>query len=501
MAVIAGTVMTAAMTTAVFAGADTNTLVVAIQSEPSGLDPHMVTDKAAQYAIENMYNTLFSYTATYGEIEPSLVSSYEVSDDGLVYTMTLCDDVKFHSGSTMTSEDVKYSLERIRDTGVRASQMSKITSIETPDEKTVVITMESAYAPFLSYLANPLNAIVEKSVAEENNGDLTNVDAGSGPYTLTAWNVGTDLEMAAFADYFEDGKPGTDALELRPIEDETSRATALRNGEVDMILDATDTEIAVLGSADGVTLETVPGTFWEYLGMNCESEALSDPLVREAIACAVDRNAINMAVKMGNATVLTEANIPADHEYFGGDEIYTERDVEKAKELLAEAGVEEGSITLKFTVGADWQYQVDAATMIKQQLSEIGINCELSAMESGVYFDGLNSGDFDLTVCGWSGFVDADEFLYDLFTTEGAYNQQNYSNTEVDELLEKGRVTTDETERKEIYAEAQKIIAEEAPMAFLYMNSYTVASRDNVQGFTVQATGTSVFLKDVSFSE
>lgn len=476
-----------------------NGLIVAIQSDPTGLDPHTVTDRAAGIAIENLYNTLFTYTETYGEAVPSLAESYEVSDDGLTYTLKLAEGVKFHSGNVMTSEDVKYSLERIQTSGARASQMEKISSIETPDENTVVITLSSQYAPFLTYLANPLNAIVEKAVVEENNGDINNVDAGTGPFKLATWNTGSSVDMDAFEEYWEADKPKADTLQLKTITDATARATALRNGEIDMIIDATDQETAVLNGADGVVLETVPGTFWEYLGMNCESESLKDAKVRQAIAYAVDRNAINMSVKMGGATVLTEANIPATHDYYGQDEIYAARDIEKAKALLEEAGVEEGSVNLKLTVGSDWQYQVDAAQMIKQQLAEIGINCEISAMESGVYFDGLNSGDFDLTVCGWSGFVDADEYLYDLFTTEGAYNQQNYSNSEVDKLLEEGRVTVDEAARKEIYKEAQKLIAEDAPMAFLYMNSFTVAMRDNVKGYTVHPTAATIFMKDVYF--
>ena len=476
-----------------------NGLIVAIQSDPTGLDPHTVTDRAAGIAIENLYNTLFTYTETYGEAVPSLAESYEVSDDGFTYTLKLAEGVKFHSGNVMTSEDVKYSLERIQTSGARASQMEKISSIETPDENTVVITLSSQYAPFLTYLANPLNAIVEKAVVEENNGDINNVDAGTGPFMLAAWNTGSSVDMDAFEEYWEADKPKADTLQLKTITDATARATALRNGEIDMIIDATDQETAVMNGADGVVLETVPGTFWEYLGMKCESESLKDAKVRQAIAYAVDRNSINMSVKMGGATVLTEANIPATHDYYGQDEIYAARDIEKAKALLEEAGVEEGSVNLKLTVGSDWQYQVDAAQMIKQQLAEIGINCEISAMESGVYFDGLNSGDFDLTVCGWSGFVDADEYLYDLFTTEGAYNQQNYSNSEVDKLLEEGRVTVDEAARKEIYKEAQKLIAEDAPMAFLYMNSFTVAMRDNVKGYTVHPTAATIFMKDVYF--
>lgn len=473
-------------------------LIVAIQSDPSGLDPHTVTDRAAGIAIENMYNSLFTYTETYGEAVPSLAESYEVSGDGLTYTLYLHDNVKFHSGDVMTSEDVKYSLNRIVESGARSSQLEKISNIETPDENTVVITLESQYAPFLTYLANPLNAIVDKDVVEENGGNINNVDAGSGPFKLTTWNEGSSVDMEAFADYWEEGKPQVASLQLKTITDATARATALRNGEIDMIIDAVDQETAVLKNAQGVVLETIPGTFWEYVGMNCESESLKDARVRQAIAHAIDRNMINMAVKMGSASVLAEANIPSTHEYYGGDELYAARDVEKAKSLLAEAGIEEGSLKLKLTVGSDWQYQVDAAQMIKQQLEEAGIHCEISALESGVYFDGLNSGDFDLTVCGWSGFVDADEYLHDLFITDGAYNQQNYSNPKVDELLEKGRVTIDEEERKEIYKEVQKLIAEDAPMAFLYMNSFTVAMRDNIKGYTVHPTAATIFLKNVS---
>lgn len=474
-------------------------LIVAIQSDPSGLDPHMVTDRAAGIAVENLYNSLFTYTETYGEAAPSLAASYEVSEDGMEYTLHLQEGVKFHSGNPMTSEDVKYSLERIKESGARANQLEKVEAIETPDDNTVVITLSTQFAPFLTYLANPLNAIVEKAVVEENGNDLSNVDAGSGPFALVQWNSGSSVDMEAFGEYWEEGKPQVETLQLKSITDATARATALRNGEIDMIIDAVDQETAVLNSADGVVLESIPGTFWEYVGMNCESEYLKDAKVRQAIAYAVDREAINNAVKMGSATVLKEANIPETHDYYGGDEIYAARDVEKAKELLAEAGYGEGEITLKITAGSDWQYQVDAAQMVKQQLEEIGIQSEISALESGIYFDGLNSGDFDLTVCGWSGFVDADEYLYDLFTTEGAYNQQNYSNTQVDELLEQGRVTTDETERKEIYKEAQKLIAEDAPMAFLYMNSFTVAMRDNVKGYTVHPTAATIFMKDVYF--
>lgn len=473
-------------------------LIVALQSEPASLDPHVASDVASLEASQVMYNTLFSYTETYGEVVPSLVEDdYEVSEDGLTYTFHLKEGVKFHSGAEMTSEDVVYSIQRIRDKGVRAEGFAAVESMETPDAQTVVLHLSYAYAPLLTVLANPNNAIVEKAVAEANGGDLSNVDASSGAFKLNAWEVGTSVTFDAFADYFE-GAPAYQTLVLRTISDENAATTAIRNGEIDMIFDATDTEISVLEN-QGLEITSVPGTFWEYLGMNCESGVLQDKAVRQAIAYAIDREAINTVVKMGHATVLTDANIPATHEDYCGANTYAAQDLEKAKQLLSDAGYGEGDIKLVLKVGSDWQYQVDAAQIIKQQLAEVGIEVSIEAMESGVYFDDLNNGNFDLTVCGWSGFVDADEYLYNLFTTDGTYNQQNYSNPEVDEILNQARMETDPATRTELYKQAQVMIAEDAPMAFLYMNNFTIISGKHVKNITAHATATTIFLKDITF--
>ena len=481
-------------------GEDKTSMIVAKQSDPSSLDPHTVTDEAAIRCIENMYDTLFAYTDVYGEVAPSLVTQYEVSDDGLIYTFSLRPGVKFHSGRDLTAADVVYSLRRIMDTGVRATQFDKIASMEEKDAGTVVITLSEPFAPFLTYLAHPMNVIVDKDVVEANGNSLAQVDGGSGPFVLEKWEMGSSLTMKKFPGYWKEGTPVLETVVFRTIPDATARSTALRNGEIDMILDVTEQEIAVLKNAAGVKVESVPGTFWEYLGMNCQNTFLKDVRVRRAIANAIDRDAINLSVKMGNATVLHDANIPATHEGYVNANTYPARDVDKAKALLAEAGYQPGQISLTLKVGSDFKYQVDAAQMIKQQLADAGIQVEISALESGIFFDSLNAGDFDLTVVGWSGFVDLDEYLYNLFYTGGAYNQQLYSNPELDKLLDEGRVTTDPAKRTEIYKQAQKLVAEDAPMAFLYMNNFTVAMRDNVEGFVVHPTATTISLQNAHFA-
>ncbi len=477
-----------------------DTLIVAKQSDPSGLDPHMAADEAAIRAIENMYNSLLTYTTVYGEVAPSLAKSYEVSEDSLTYTLHLVEGVKFHSGREMTAEDVVYSLNRIKNEGVRASHFEYMENIVSEGDYTVVITLSQPFAPFATYLAHPNNVIVDKDVVEANGGSLSNADAGTGPFMLNKWEVGTALTLDKFTEYWEAGKPSINQVVFRTIEDSTARSAALRNGEIDMIVDVTEQEVAVLKDAEGVVVESVPGTFWEYLGMNCENEYLSDVAVRQALANAIDRDAINAAVKMGNATPLTVANIPETHDAYADLDVYPARDVEKAKTILADAGYAEGQIELEIIAGSDWQYQVDAAQMIKQQAAEAGITITISALETGLFFENLNSGNFDMAVVGWSGFVDADEYMYNLFHSQGAFNQQKYANLELDVLLEKGRTTLDEAERMSVYADIQKIVAEDAPMVFLYMNNYTVAMRDNISNYVVHPTATTTWLKDLTIN-
>ena len=394
-----------------------------------------------------------------------------------------------------SAHDMLYGPRR----ATKATVTRGIVAQNTQAERQPVFMVTNARADADIFRAdNPINAIGSRKITEENDGSLAQVDAGSGAFQLEDWDVGSSVTLKAYDGYWEEGLPVSDGVTFRTISDETSCATAIRNGEVDMILDATSTVTAVLQNASGLTITSIPGTFWEYLGMNCEHEYLDDPLVRRAIACAIDRDAINAAVKLGSATVLTNTCIPNTHEAGLTTDTYPARDVEKAAELLEQAGIQQGEITLDMKVGSDWQYQVDAGTMIKQQLADVGINVEITAEDSGIFFDDLNSGNFDLTICGWSGFVDADEYLYNLFTSDGSYNQQNYSNPQVDELLHQARITMDNDERIELYRQAEQIIADDAPMAFLYMNNYTVITRDNITGFTPLSTGNAIFLKETS---
>jgi len=155
------------------------TLTISDLGDAKTLDPHKATNAQSMRYIENMYNTLFRYKdGTYGEIEGELVKDYKISEDGKVYTFTLYDGVKFHNGDSLTSQDVKYSIERIKENEVRAAQFLAVESIDTPDPQTVIVNLSEPVAPFLTFLAYPMNVVVNKSVVERNGGSLDNADAG-----------------------------------------------------------------------------------------------------------------------------------------------------------------------------------------------------------------------------------------------------------------------------------------------------------------------------------
>ncbi len=471
------------------------TLTVAVQTDGRSLDPHRVTDAAAMRLIENGYGTLMRYTATYGEVEPYLAKLVHISEDERTYTFALREEVRFHGGRPMTAGDVGYSLDRIVAEGARAEQFRAITAWEAPDPHTLVVTLDEPLAPFLTYLAYPMNAIVDREVVEANNGSLERVMAGTGPFKLREWRRDRHLILDRHPAYHIEGLPRLDQVIFRPIPDETARTTALRNGEIDLMLDVPEKDRSILERTPHVRIADVPGTFWEYIGLNVARPPFDDVRVRQAVAWAVDREMINRIVKFGRAVTADGDFVPPNHWAYTGQRVYPEARLDKARERLAAAGYPDGFRTV-MRVGSAFPYQVAAAQIVKQQLLAVDIDVEIISQESGVFFEALGQGDFEMTLVGWLGFVDPDEWFYNIFHSAGPWNQQHYSHAEVDALLERGRRVTDRDERRAIYGEAQRRILEEAPVVLLYVNEQSSAMLRQVQDYQVHPTATTLSLRE-----
>ncbi|MEX0745062.1 MAG: ABC transporter substrate-binding protein [Phycisphaeraceae bacterium] len=471
------------------------TLTIAIQADGSTLDPHQAHDAGSRRLVENMYSTLMRMSPDYPEIEPDLLTDYEQLDDGRTYRLHLRDNAYFGvTGRNVTADDVAYSLNRLieLETGTVLVDLQAMNVI---DAYTLELQFEQPNAALLNYLALPTYAIVDREIVEANDGDLSRADAGSGPFRLVEWQRDHQLVLDADPNYYVEGLPRLERIVYRPVPEEPSRVIALANRELDIVLDVPTQQLARIIDEERIVIESTPGTFWEYVGLNTEHGPFADARVRQAIAHAIDRDAINRAARYGYATPLTGGHLPPDHWASLDEALYEQPDLERARALLAQTDYADG-FDAEMIVNTDNQPQLRAAEVVANMLRPLNINVTVRSIERATFFSRLNDRDFEMTVVGWVGLFDPDEWTYPIFHSEGQYNQQSYANGGVDELLERGRRTIDREERARIYRDVQRVLASEAPVIFLHLNDQITGYLSDVWDFDVHPTATTISLRE-----
>lgn len=466
-----------------------NRLRVAVQADAKTLDPHIASDAASMRYLENISCGLLRYDRSYGSWQLDLAKSLNPSADGLSYDITLR-DAYFHNGRPITSRDVMRSIERIRTKAVRASHFERMVAIDIIDSHRLRLRLDHPFPPFLLFLAHPMNAVVDVDAIDSPEKNSEPMQFGCGPFRPVAWQRQQSFQMTRFQQHFrfQTSQPYVESIRFVPIADSGTRTSALRSGAVDLVLDVPLKDIHALQSTKGIVLKRSVGSFWEYLGLQNQRPYLSDSRVRRALAWAIDRQQLNKIVKFGMAEPLLAGPISASHWAGLKKPIYGKAQPQKARHLLQEAGFDFNH-RFEILVGSEFPYQVDAAIVIKQQLRAIGVKTRIQSLESGLFFYRLNQQDFDMAIVGWLGFVDPDEWFYEIFRSEGAWNQQSYKNQTFDQLIEKARTANDRQQRQQLYWQAQKLLADDAPMIFLYMNPNIAAYQDWVKGFELHATG------------
>ncbi|WP_019415779.1 ABC transporter substrate-binding protein [Paenisporosarcina sp. TG20] len=472
-------------------------LTVAVIADPVGLDPHLASAASTVRVIEHVYSGLLSQDVKdYGSYLPDLAEKWDISDDNKTYTFYLVEGVKFHNGRELTAEDVKYSIERIKNPDLgspRAYMFDKVESINIIDNYTVEFKLSEPFSPLLSNLANSSNAIVPKEVVEEH-GDLQNVAIGTGPFVFEKWTPQTSIELTRYEDYHVENLPYLDKVVLKPIPDDTARTTALRTGSVDLIENVPQKDVQILEGDSSVVVQGGPGTFYDYIGFNMNKPPFDNIKVRQAIAWAINRQEIVDISLFGYGTVLDGGPIPNTHWAHADFKAYGP-DLDKAKTLLSEAGYPDG-FKASIKVGAEYKSQVSIAQVVKEQLQPLGIEIEVQPTEWGLFLDQWNKKEFDMVVLGWIGAVDPDDWLYAQFHSGEAWNAYGLDVPEIDALLEQGQSIADEAERKTIYQEVQKLIVEEAPYVFLHVNDQYEGLAPNLKGYVTSPTGSFIGLKE-----
>jgi peptide/nickel transport system substrate-binding protein len=476
-------------------------LVVGIESNPLRLDPRYATDANSVRVGNLIYNSLLR-ADEHSSLQPELAQSWRMTDEK-TYLIDLRQGITFHDGKTLTADDVKYTYESILDPKNQSPKRGLLKSLQAVDKLSpfqIRFRLSSSHAPFPEQLTL---GIVPAGSQTSKSGSLP--PPGSGPFTLDSVDSGERITLRANPSYWE-GPPPLAGLVVKVIPDAMVRVLEFKQGTIDFLQNDIEPDMLPwLRKSTDASIEANQGTTFQYIGINLEHPILKNRKVRQAIACAIDRQAIihhllkDMGVPAGG--LLSPLNWA--YESAVKDWPY---DPEKSKRLLDEAGFRDPDgdgplprFKLSFkTTNIDLRIRIAAA--IKEQLERVGIELELRSYEWATFFSDVKKGNFHLYSLAWVGILDPDIY-YQIFHSSSVPpngdNRGRYSNPQFDRLLERGRTVTDVAQRKLIYAQVQRLFAEELPYVPLWWWKNVVVKRPAIRGFIPYPDGELVSLKKV----
>lgn len=486
-------------------------LIIAEHSDAVSLDPHGSNDTPSSNVAFNIYEALVTQNQDM-ELEPGLAYDWEMIDD-LTWEFKLEEGVKFHDGSDFNAEVVKANLDRILDDAIaspRAFLYDMISEINVVDDYTIQFVTEYSFAPLPAHLAHNgggmiSGELIEKDYAAmedgEEPGSVINAEpVGTGPFVFDSWTPGEEIKLVRNDDYW--GEPAhLDSITFKVVPEDSTRIADLETEAAHITDPLSPSDVSRIEATEGVHVNKQPSVSLSYIGFNASKEPFDDPLVRQAISKAIDKDAIIEGIYDGAGI---PANGPLAPDVFGYDDSIEglEYNVEEAKELLAEAGYPDGFSTTIWT--NDTRERVDTATFVQAQLKEIGVEVEIEQVEWGAYLENTAAGEHDMFVLGWSTVTgDADYGMYPLFHTDNfgePGNRTFLDNAEVDKLLVEARQNPNADERLDLYRQVQEILVDEAPMIYIHHQEFLLGVSDKVQGFWQHPTGI-LMLKDVSLTE
>ena len=475
------------------------------------LDPATVTDGESFRVTKNIFETLVEFDTDSTDLIPGLAKEWEASEDGLTYTLKLQEGVKFHDGTDFNAEAVVKNFERWGGGDKEKyyyynSQFGDlITGVKAVDATTVEITTAEPIAPFFKNLAMSPFAIASPAALEKHGDKFMENPVGTGPFKFSEWKRNETITIVKNEDYWKEGLPKLDSVIYKVIPENSARLNALNAGEVDIIEGVNYSDLPSIESNENLQVFQRPSLNVAYLGLTATRGPLKDKLVRQALNYAVDKSNIIDQFYMGSAEPAINPMPPVVAGYNDEVEDYP-YDPEKAKELLKEAGYENGFEIELWAMPVTRPYMPDGpkvAEAIQADFEKIGVKSKIVTYEWATYLDKARLGEADTFLLGWTGDNgDADNFLYVLLDEDsiGSNNYSYYKNPQVHELLVKARSTVDEAERDKLYKEAQVLIKEDAPWIPLVHSNPVLAGSSKVKNFVAHPTG-SDWMDEVEITE
>ncbi len=475
-------------------------VTLAVLSSPNSLDPRVGSDETSQRAHQLIYDNLLALDEQL-RVVGGLASSWQ-QRDALTYDVVLRQGVQFHDGRELTAADVVYTFSSFIDpafVSARKGAYRLLKQVIAVDRYTARFTLSEPFGSFPIQLVMPV-------VPKDAGPGLREHPVGTGPYKFVSFAVDDELVLEAFPQYFR-GAPANDGVVLKVVPDEIMRALELRKGTVDLVVnDLSPDVVHQLATDPAMSIVESPGTDYAYVGFNLRDPVLRDRRVRHAIGYAIDRQAIVDYLRRGLATPAAGI-LPPVSWAFEPDVFQFTHDVARAKALLDEAGYPDSDgegpaprlrLTLKVSTNEFIRLQ---AAVIQQDLKQAGIELDVRSYEFATLYADVLKGNFQLFTLQWVGVSDPD-MLRRVFHSQqmppSGFNRGYYENPEVDRLIDEASAAATDTDRRRLFGQAQRLVAEDAPYISLWNKTNVAVARTGIEGVKLTPSAEFTFLRDVT---
>lgn len=452
-----------------------DSIVVGIQQDLDSLDPFLATAAGTREVMFNIFEGLVKPDEN-GNLIPAVAESYDVSEDGSVYTFKLREGVKFHNGDVVTAEDVKYSIEYnaglIEGSELIVSAFSLISSVNIVDPSTVEVVLSEPDTEFIGFMT--------VAIVPMNYDKQTEAPVGTGPFKFVSYSTGESLVMERFDDYWGE-KPELKTVTFKIVTSSATAVMELQAGSIDIYPYMTMDEVDQLG--DDINVIYGNTNLVQGLFINNSFEPFQNEKVRQALCYAINRQEIIDMVAGGHGTIIGSILYPGFGKYYNAqtENMYL-YNVETAKELLKEAGYEDG-FTFTVKVPSSYQFHMDTALVIKEQLKAIGVTMEIEGVEWATWLEDVYKGkQYEATIIGFDSNM-APKDMARRYVSGNSKNMIFFENDEYDELYARAVATTDDNEKIECYKRMQEIVAEHAGSVFIQDPAKIVAVSKDIEGF------------------
>jgi len=465
---------------------------IGIDADPDILDPAQGGSVSGRQVFAALCDKLVG-VAPGGGFQPELATKWDWSADGRALTLTLRDGVLFQDGEPFDAAAVKVNLDRFRTAPIsrRKAELKPVEEVTAVDRLTVRVSLSRPYAPLVAVLSDRAGMMLSPKALAQAGDSIGLHPVCAGPFEFVERVQGDHIRLKRFDRYWNRDAIFLDSIEYRPMPDETVRLLNLRSGDLDLIEHVPTVEVAALRDDPGVALVQAPSLAYDLISFNIHhGDQANSPIgqsakVRQALELSLDRDAINAAAYEGMFIPSNQPEVPGTRFEDPGHPIPA-RDLDKAKALLAEAGVPNPSFTLLVTNNPVTQ---QVGQMIQAMAGEAGFDIKLQALEAATLAASSNDGNYQASIAIWSGRLDPDANIGTWASCDGFLNWGRYCNPDFDGILAQARETTDDDRRVALYRQAAGIFLTDLPQIVLYHYTSVWGMRRAVTGFTAYPDG------------